>query len=81
MTIEDALRYEVAASWIVRLVVKSEWIRDVAAIYYAWKTNRKWCHYARSCEPDKDAYLMVESGMKTRSKCSENGPKNSTKTL
>ena len=59
VTIEDASKYAIAASWIVRHCVKNQWMQALAAIYYAWKTNRKWRHYARYCEPDKAAYLSI----------------------
>lgn len=44
MTKEDALYYEVGASWWARHV-SWKWAQAMTSRYYAWKVNRKWARH------------------------------------
>lgn len=41
MTICDALRYEIAASWWAEHI-SNKWLQEIAGRYFAWKVRRKW---------------------------------------
>ncbi len=49
MSIEHLMLYEISSSWWAR-GISNDWLQNLAARYFAWKTKRKYARYKQHIE-------------------------------